>query len=366
MVSGRIVLSVLLLALLVSSRPALAVPPVPPVAEPPGRVYFTRGTELWVVSGAGDGARLVAALPDTLGAIVALDASPDGGLVVARGDRGSKWLVMGETTWRGECPGRARPGATNDYVICEESGKISVLGARYPGSFTIPMPARDAAFLGGVTQVAALTDNGVLAYDLLQPAKKRLLAKPGAAGWLLVSPDGDKAVAVFDTGPASRVRGFALDGTGVPRNLGGPGVPVVWSWDSTWVLIDAGAPPEHLTPEDDEGSEDGSDEGGASLDVGRGLLAAPGEVLLAAKKKGKKKKAVREEPPAKIRTCVVRAVGGESKCWNHFSGRGFAPSCDKALLWRDGSLWIGKIPGVRPDPPRRLVEQADGPAVWVR
>ena len=63
---------------------------------------------------------------------------------------------------------------------------------------------------------------------------------------------------------------------------------------------------------------------------------------------------------------VVRAVGGESKCWNHFLGKGFAPSCDKALLWRDGSLWIGKIPGVRPDPPRRLIEQADGPAVWVR
>jgi hypothetical protein len=184
---------------------------------------------------------------------------------------------------------------------------------------------------------------------------------------------------VFGHGKESRVFGFVLDGEGVPRSLGGPAVPVIWSTDSTWVLVeygvpsdDAGAPGLDAEPDGGEEEEGGSGEGGGEGGLWRSTAASPWLMAAPAAKKGKKdskkkkdKKAERAEPPARVRTCVVRAIGGESKCWNHFSPRAVSPSNDRVLMWKDASLWVGKIPGVRPEPPRKIVDKADGPAIWI-
>jgi hypothetical protein len=366
-------------------RDVAAAPPAEKAEPAPGRVLFVRGDALFTISGDGKGGETeLTKLPPEVGQVTSMEASPDGGLVVVRGDKGSAWWVNGETTWRTGCAGRARPSPTNECLVCETAGAVTLLGAR--NNFTVKLPGsyHDANFLGSARELAVLdADKGVLGFGVKTPKDTRVLARPGATGYLLVSPDGSKAVAVYGRGKDSRVFGLVLDGEGIPRSLGGPAVPVVWSSDSTWALVEYGVPsgdgaPDGAAPLEDDGSDDEGDgpEGGgegllwpADAPAATWLLAAPDArrpVLLAAGKKTKKdsrkkKQTERAEPPARVRTCVVRSVGGESKCWNHFSPRAFAPSSDRVLLWKDSALWVGKIPGVRPDPPRRRVEKADGP-----
>ncbi len=363
---------------------AAAAQPAPP-PTPPGRVIFVRGDALLQVDGEGKGAEIeIAKLPLDVGVITAIETSPDAGLIVVRGNKGSAWLVAGETTWRTGCVGLARPSPANECLLCEVNGALVLMSAKQSWNVKVPGVWRDANFLGSVREIAALVDEktGVLGFATKAPKQTRVLAAPGPSGHLLIAPDGSKAVAVFGHGKSSRVHGFVLDGQGVPRNLGGPALPVVWSWDSSWVLIEYGVPTE--AGPDDDGSDEGEDgggedEGGGESGAWQGgtsgatwLLAAgaPAETMVAkgksSKKDSKKKKKVeREEPPARIRSCVVRAIGGEAKCWNHFAARGFGPGHDRVLLYKDGALWVGKIPGVRAETPRRIIEKADGPAAWV-
>jgi hypothetical protein len=317
-----------------------------------------------------------------VGTVTGMEASPDGGLIVVRGDKGSAWLVKGETTWRTGCGGRARPSPTDECLLCESGGVLTLIGAK--NNFTVKVPGgyHDVNFLGSGHELAFLdADKGVLGFGVQSPKETRLLAKPGAAGYLMVAPDGSKAVAVFGHGAASRVHGFVLDGEGVPRSLGGPAVPTIWSTDSTWVLLQYGVPSDDATPDaapfdDDSGPENDEDgEGGGEGRLWHQVpwLLADAKALAAGAKKpahGKKdarqkKQLERAEPPARVRTCVVRAVGGESKCWNAYAPRAFAPSNDRVLLWKDNALFVGKIPGVRPDPPHRVAEKSDGPAIWI-
>jgi hypothetical protein len=357
-------------------------------AEPPaGRVIFVRGDALFAAPGDGKGSEQeLVKLPADFGAVRGMEASRDGKLIVVRGDKGSAWLTLGETTWHTGCSGRARPSPTSECLICELNGVVTLLGAKQSFAVKLPGTWHDVNFLGSARELAALdAQKGVLGFGVQSPKQTRLLAKPGASGYLLVAPDGSKAVAVFGHGATSRVHGFVLDGEGIPRSLGGPAVPLVWSVDSTWALLEYGIPaedgvaPESVPPiedEDDQGDEgEGGGEGALWPRVSEPWLMAAGRwiepKLMAGKSKKKKKDSrkkkqiERAEPAARVRTCVVRAVGGESKCWNHYSPRAFAPSSDRVLLWKDSSLWVGKIPGVRPETPKRIVENASGPAVWV-
>jgi hypothetical protein len=380
--------------------PAAKAAPAPAPAAPapdPGRVLFVRGGVLVSLPGDGKGQPSeILALPDDIGTAQALEATADGGLVVVRGDKGSAWLVAGEKTWRTGCAGRARPSPSAECVLCDVGGKLSLIGTVKTFTMDAGGPWHDASFLGGPRELAALTADGVLAFVARDPKTTRKLTQAGAESYLLVAPDGSKGVAVFGKGLTSRVFGFELDGKGVPRQLGGPGFPVVWSWDSTWVLIQEGAPPgdEGGAPGDggDEGGEPGDSGGGEGEDGGGGegmyeggaggaawLFAAAGDK--AADKAGggkgktggkkatpkKDKNPPKKDPPrARVRTCVVRAVGGETKCWNSFEPRSFAPDGDHVLMWREGVLYVGIIHGVNPETPHKLTDKADGPAVWVK
>ena len=53
------------------------------------------------------------------------------------------------------------------------------------------------------------------------------------------------------------------------------------------------------------------------------------------------------------------------KCWDNYTGMAFSPDSTLVLLKRDKSLYIGKIAGVRPDPPQKILDDVDGAATWV-
>lgn len=305
-----------------------------------------------------------------------IEATRDASLLVVTAGETVAWLPRGEHELRtGACRRFARPAAAGDCMVCggAESPVVVMLNQAEPR----PLPAtlREPSFLGPSREVAALTDRGVVALPLRKPAEERLLAQPGARSNLVVSPDGRMAVAVFGEGDASRVYGFLLDGKGVPRRLGGPGVPVAWSWDSTWVLIQEGDDPAvpgdgggggEGEPSEGEGEPDsaGEDESSNPWLLGAAKKKAPPKKK-PPKKKPAKKKAPEEPPTPVVRTCVVRAVGGESKCWDGYTPLAFSPDSKRVLLKKGTALYVGKIAGVNPEPPKKIADGVDGAATWI-
>ncbi len=215
----------------------------------------------------------------------------------------------------------------------------------------------EASFRGESSEIAALDGAGVVGFDLANPADKKRLAKRGNPTHLLIAPDGNHAVGMFGAGDAGRVRSFLLDGEGVSRQLGGPGIPTLWSWDSTWVLFQEGDIKKFKGTDDDEG---------AMLEPSATDVGSLDPFVLAAPAKPKHK--TPPSPPPRTpdnRACVGRATGGEVKCWDDFVGQAFSPDSTLVLLKRGNSLYVGKIAGVHPDPPVKIVDDVDGAATWI-
>src|SRR5262249_22819174 len=143
----------------------------------------------------------------------------------------------------------------------------------------------------------------------------------------------------------ARVRTFLLDGQGVPRQMGGPGVPTLFSWDSQWVMFQEGDIANAPKPGEDEGRRDGRDPF---------LVAAPAR---------KKAASTREGLTTRVR--VARAAGGEVRCGAGYPGMASPFVSTRVLLKRERGLYVGKIAGVRPDPPAKIVDNVDGAATWL-
>src|SRR5262249_6072574 len=54
----------------------------------------------------------------------------------------------------------------------------------------------------------------------------------------------------------------------------------------------------------------------------------------------------------------------EVKCWDGFTGMAFSPDSTQVLLRKEHALYIGKIAGVRPEPPVKVIDNVDGAATW--
>ncbi|HWU91034.1 MAG TPA: hypothetical protein VN253_27400, partial [Kofleriaceae bacterium] len=121
------------------------------------------------------------------------------------------------------------------------------------------------------------------------PGQKQQVAPEAPLRAFLPSPDGARAVGVYAdvprpgapggggtaaaAAPAELLMGFALDGVGARRKGIRAGVPLEWSHDSQWVLV--------------------QDRGAA---------------------------------------CIMRAIGGEYKCWRGYTAASIAPDGSYALL----------------------------------
>jgi hypothetical protein len=131
-----------------------------------------------------------------------------------------------------------------------------------------------------------------------------VLAPHVPRGHLSVSPDGARAVGRYQDGDGEALFGFRLDGRAARRKLI-TGTPVAWSADSVWLAVDG---------------EDTA--------------------------------------------CVLRAVGGEYKCWDHFRAFAISPDGSLALLGKppeSGSgidVYLVATAGVRAEKPRLVVEGA--------
>jgi hypothetical protein len=328
-----------------------------------GRIVFARGGALWQQGADGKGeATQIADLPDDATEVRAIEPFANAHLLVLDMEAYAAWVVWPGAKGAGElrggaCTGRAHASPRGTCLLCPGPKGMTLASATRDRSSTVGAELDEAFFLGtSGDDLVGRSGSEIVALDRRKPKATRVVAKNGLVSSFLPAPDGSRAVAVFGSGDTARVRSFLLDGEGVSRQLGGPGVPVVWSPDSQWVVIQEGILP------DDPSMGDPGDESGAIDDpvqLDPWLLGAP------AKKSKKKPKKPPEPPPPTTRACVARAVGGEVKCWDDYHGLAFSPDSTLVLLKKERSLYVGKIAGVKPEPPVKILDEVDGAATWV-
>ena len=342
----------------------------------PGTLVFTRFGS--VLQRAADGGEVVeiAHLPDDASEVRFAEATRDGKLIVLDMGSYSVWLASagGDKPIHvqgGPCTGRARPSPTGDGVVCQTADGSILVAATRQNQTPLPEGLEEPQFRGpSGTDVVALADAGVVGFDRRKPDDKEVLARSRPRSHLFVAPNGEIGAAVFGEGAEGRIRTFLLDGEGVPRQLGGPGVPTLWSWDSSWIMFQEGDIKNAPAPGNgEEGMIEAQPSAGAVVGDPWLMGAAAAQAQQKPKKSTPKRPVGRRPPPAPpplaTRVCVARATGGEVKCWDSFTGMAFSPDSTLVLLKREKALYVGKIAGVRPDPPVKVLDDVDGAATWV-
>jgi hypothetical protein len=261
--------------------------------DPVGRVIFARGDSLWLTDALGKAAPLaIATLPGPASDVrtIRTDAAGDRLLV----DDGGRWYwadvpAGGATATLAllPCgPGAARLARDGRAVLCaDERGRAWFFRLSDGRGLPRDLPAASATFVerAGVRGLVwADGDSGAVVWSPLATRDPQPLAPAAPLRGLLAAPDGSRAVGTYRA-PAvgqpishderDQLFGFALDGIGARRRLIRDGVALDWSWDSRWLLI--------------------QDRDAA---------------------------------------CIVRAVGGEYKCWKGFTAVSVAPDGTYALV----------------------------------
>jgi hypothetical protein len=278
-----------------------------------GAIVFARGASLWRTDPRGKGPAVeVMALPGAA-ADVRLLRSDAAGRVLLVDLAGTWWWARLGTTPAtpaalpcADAPARlTRDGR---IVVCADAqGRALLVGLVTGKVVRTRVPATGARVVVDRTRELIWVDGeGVWATPLADPETRRPVAPEPPLREFLAAPDGSRAVAIYP-GPvfdkktrvvAEVLDGFALDGRAARRMLHRDARVIDWSWDSRWVLVQAG-------PE----------------------------------------------------ACVTRATGGQYKCWKGFTALSLSPDGRWAVL-AGARPTAGEAAG-KPEPGRRPIEEAD-------
>ena len=252
-------------------------------------VVFVRGSSLIKSDGRGrnetrigtlpDGAHVRALRTDALGKILLADLDGAWSLMQLDDSASSLTQLACDT-------GPAHLSEDGRYVFCRHKQGGSLVVNLVTGKLTqLQVPTLGARLLGNTGNQRKLiwADKGAI-WSAIAPAleKPQKLAKEAPLRSLLPSPDGTHALGVYAsevyesprvTKPSDVLMVFSLDGVGARRKVIQNGVPIDWSQDSKWVLVQ------------DRNS-----------------------------------------------ACIMLAAGGQYKCWRGFTGVSIAPDGRFALL----------------------------------
>lgn len=324
-------------------------------------VIFARDHSLYQVDTLGkDRSEAIATLPAAARDVRALRTDAGGKVLLA--DIAGTWWWMPldrSTTELRElpCRGQASLAIDGSAILCANAKDRTVVVPLSAGAPTeLAVPAFGAALVGSRRDRRVIwSDDGIWSAPLGKLADRTVLAPDSPVRILSVAPDGRRAFGVYTVpagSPTSSPKvaeflySFALDGLGARRKTLRDGVPVMWSHDSQWVLV-----------------QDGTS------------------------------------------ACIVRAVGGQYKCWRGFTAVSIAPDGAFALVLgpradggnrngkksaktpvRDGaedtgvgevdhasvelptgplSLYRAQLAGAFADPPIVIERVVDGAAVWL-
>lgn len=287
------------------------------VAGKRGRLVFAREGSLMQVELSGRGLRRIATLPQPR--TIAKLAASSSGVVVVRDDLGSWYWV---DRWQRR-PSFAPLPCTVDVTLAP-SGRIVVCSGS-PRAVQIHEPATGAVKMipGNVLQpnfrdhhereLVAASDGKLWAISLADWSARRLLVPHAPTGGLLVAPDGSRAVGRYPDDGHQRVFSFRIDGKGARRRLMRDARPVAWSADSKWLLIEA-----------------------------------------------------------KNMACIVRAVGGQFKCWRGYRAVAISGDGRTAIVARADKtsrkrmhLYKASLNGPNVGTPTPLAPNGSAAGAWV-
>jgi hypothetical protein len=234
---------------------------------------------------------------------------------------GMKLNEPGEALLRLPCgDGPAQLAEDAACVVCRgKSGATTIVNLISGKTTAVDVPSATAQVTGmGLERRLVWADpNGVWMAMPAKPKEARKVAPEPPLRGFLPSPDGTRAAGVYadhvfqgarNKQPGEVLMTFALDGDGARRKAIQRGIPVAWSHDSQWLLV-----------------QDGSS------------------------------------------ACVMRAVGGDYKCWRGYTAASLSPDGRYALLLgnrRDEAKPDPKarkpVKGGKPDP--RAKKPAKPPA----
>jgi hypothetical protein len=288
-----------------------------------GTIIFQRGTSLYRSDPKGKSETELVKLP-AKATVRALRSDAGGKVLLA--DLGGTWqwmLLDGSATQLAQLPcadGPAQLAEDGLCVLCRNAKGGSIIFNLFTNKLVaVDVPAAGArlARSGAQRELVWADTNGVWTASPVTPKKSTRVSPDVPKRGFLPSPDGSRALGVFPDEiytdahhkqPADVLMGFSLDGEGARRKAIKNGVPVEWSHDSQWVLVQDGAS-----------------------------------------------------------ACVMKATGGEYKCWRGYTAASVAPDGKFALVLgnRDGSKKQtpppkkGDKPGPKQQPKSTEAEEPD-------
>jgi hypothetical protein len=339
----------------------VAVPALADTEDPrlAGSIVYTRGDALYKADTKGKGEVLLAQLPDK-STVRALRTDAKGSTLLV--DLGGKWSWMRlDGTALSELPcadGPAQLANDGACVLCRsatDANKSIIVNLATNKTTPIDVPPPGARLVGdGASRKLVWADTaGVWSSPPGALAKKTKVAPDAPLRGFLPAPDGSRAVGVYTdvvhdtvrtTKPADILMGFALDGQGARRKTVKASLPIEWSFDSQWVLLQEGSTA-CITRA--MGGQYKCWKGfiatSISPDGAYALLLGARDVKPAAKKKDAKKKPADEDTESDEPTDDVTV----------------APPTGPVALYR------AKLDGAFAESPTRIVQVVEGSAVWI-
>jgi hypothetical protein len=256
-------------------------------------IIYARGAALYKADARGKTETELATIPPKT-SVRALRT--DAAATVLLADLGGKWSWMpldGQAKALAELPcgdGPAQLATDGACVLCrsaKQPDQSIIVNLRTGKQTPIAIPAPGARLVGvGADRRLVWADKAIWSAPVITPAQKTQVAPEAPLRGLLPSPDGARAVGVYadvpqvgapggaaKSPPPELLMGFALDGIGARRKGIRAGVPLEWSHDGQWVLVQ---------------------DGGSA--------------------------------------CIMRALGGQYKCWRGYTAASIAPDGKYALV----------------------------------
>ncbi|HSK04009.1 MAG TPA: hypothetical protein VK932_22300 [Kofleriaceae bacterium] len=283
-------------------------------------IIYARGGALYKADARGKNEVQLVAIPPNV-AVRALRT--DAAAAVLLADLGGKWSWMpldGSASALVELPcadGPAQLATDGRCVLCRDARQPdrSIIVNLASGRFApVAVPTAGARLVGSdADRRLVWADGAIWSAPPRKPSNKTQVAPEAPLRGFLPSPDGSRAVGVYadvplagtpgaKAKPAERLMGFALDGVGARRKGIRAGVAVEWSHDNQWVLIQ---------------------DGGSA--------------------------------------CIMRAIGGQYKCWRGYTAASIAPDGSYALVLGEVKQEPAKKPAGKKEPPKKAAKEPAKP-----
>jgi hypothetical protein len=221
----------------------------------PGSIVFARGGALLRSDTHGRNETELAKLPENA-QVRALRTDAAGKILLV--DLGTTWAYLpldGSTQALADLPCAPGPASLAEdglCVVCRAQQGAQIVNLAKGGTTPIDVPVAGARITGTGENRKLVwpASDGVWAAPPRDLASKTKVAPDAPLRGFLASPDGARALGTYSdsvyvdvrhTKQSDVLEGFALDGTAARRKAIRDGLPIEWSHDAQWVLVQDGS-----------------------------------------------------------------------------------------------------------------------------